>query len=206
MTIVREAFTPEAGIGGVIGGMLVGIQRASFSNEAGLGSAAIVQATARTDYPVRQGFVGMLGPFIDTVIVCMATALLIVVTGMHEGGQGIAGVELTSRALEQGGAWLSYVLAVAVFLFAYSTQITWFYYGEIGATYILGEKKWVSTGFKFVFLAFTVIGCAATLENVVNLTDALFLSMAFANILGLYMLAPEIKRDLKAYILQMKSS
>lgn len=205
ITIFTEAFTPEAGIAGVIGGMLVGIQRAAFSNEAGLGSAAIVQATARTDYPVRQGFVGMLGPFIDTVIVCMATALLIVVTGMHETGQGLAGVELTSQALEQGGEWLAYVLAVAVFLFAFSTQITWYYYGEVGATYIFGEKKWVALSFKIIFLVFTVIGCASQLENVIAFADALFLSMAFANIVALYILAPEIKRDLKAYILQMKS-
>lgn len=206
LTIFREAFTPEAGVGGFIGAILVGVKRASFSNEAGLGSAAIVQATARTAFPVRQGFVGMLGPFFDTVIVCLATALLIVVTGVYEGGQGISGVELTSRALEDGGgAWLAYVLALAVFLFAYSTLITWFYYGEIGATYLFGEKKWVSVGFKVIFLSCVVLGCSAELENIVNLTDAMFLSMAFPNIVALYLCAPEIRRDLKAYIKTLKA-
>lgn len=203
--IFRDAFTPEAGIGGVIGGILVGVQRASFSNESGLGSAAIVQCTAKTEHPVRQGFVGMLGPFIDTVVVCMMTALLIVVTGAYEGGQGISGVELTSRAMESGGAWLSYVLAVAVFLFAYSTLITWFYYGEIGMTYLLGEKKWVSWLFKFIFLGFIIIGCSAKLENVVNLSDAMFLSMGIPNIIGLYLLAPIIRKDLKEYIARLKA-
>lgn len=205
VTIFTSALSPEAGMGGVIGAMLAGVQRASFSNESGLGSAAIVQCTAKTDYPVRQGFVGMLGPFIDTVIVCSMTALLITVTGVYEAGQGVSGVELTSKAMEQGGAWLSYVLALAVFLFAYSTLITWYYYGEIGMTFLLGEKKWVATLYKVIFLAVVVVGTAAQLENVVNLADALFLSMAIANIIGLYMLAPEIKRDLKAYIQGLKT-
>lgn len=206
MTIINEALSPAAGIGGVIGGMLTGIQRASFSNEAGLGSAAIVQATAKTDYPIRQGFVGMLGPFLDTVVVCLATALVIVITGAYEGGQGVAGVELTSRAMAAGGGeWMTYVLAVAVFLFAYSTQLTWYYYGEIGMKFILGEKKWVAWLYKAIYLGFVVIGCSATLGNVVNLTDAMFLSMAFANIVGLYLLAPEIKRDLKHYVANHKA-
>ncbi len=205
-TIFSEAFNFEAGFGGVIGAMLVGIQRASFSNESGLGSAAIVQCTAKTNYPVRQGFVGMLGPFADTIVVCFITAMLIVVTGVYEAGQGVSGVELTSKAMEEGAAWLSYVLALAVFLFAYSTLITWYYYGEIGMTSIFGKKPWVPTLYKIIFLVFIVIGCGAKLDNVVNLGDALFLSMGFANIVALYMLAPEIKRDLKAYIKEMKAA
>ncbi|MCC6598043.1 MAG: alanine:cation symporter family protein [Alphaproteobacteria bacterium] len=205
VTIFREALSPEAGMGGLIGAILMGVKRASFSNEAGLGSAAIVQATAKTAFPVRQGMVGMLGPFLDTVVVCSATALLIVVTGAYESGQGVSGVQLTSNALEHGGAWLSYVLALAVFLFAYSTLITWFYYGEIGATSLLGEKKWVSVAFKIIFLTCVVLGCAMKLENIVNLTDALFLSMAFPNIIALYLFAPEIKRDLKVYIKNLKA-
>ncbi len=203
--IFSEALNFKAGLGGVIGGMLVGIQRASFSNEAGLGSAPIVQSTAKTNYPVRQGFVGMLGPFADTVVVCFITAMLIVVTGVYEDADGITGVELTSQAMEQGGAWLSYVLALAVVLFAYSTLITWYYYGEIGMTFIFGEKKWVAHLYKGIFLLFIVAGCAAKLGNFIDFTDGLFLSMGFANILGLYLLAPEIKRDLKAYIADLKT-
>ncbi len=204
-TIFTEAFTPEAGIGGFIGAMLQGIKRASFSNESGLGSAAIVQSTARTNYPVRQGFVGMIGPFADTIVVCFITAMLIVVTGVYEGNTGISGVELTSKAMEEGGQWLSYVLALAVFLFAYSTLITWYYYGEIGMMHLLGKKSWVPMLYKIIFLVFIVIGCSAQLKNVIELSDALFLSMAFGNIIALYMFAPEIKRDLKTYVTQMKA-
>ncbi len=203
--IFSEALNFQAGLGGVIGGMLVGIQRASFSNEAGLGSAPIVQCTAKTEHPVRQGFVGMLGPFADTIVVCFVTAMLIVVTGVYQGADGITGVELTSKAMEQGGEWLSYVLALAVVLFAYSTLITWYYYGEIGMTFILGEKKWVARLYQIIFLLFIVAGCAAKLGNFIDFTDGLFLSMGFANILALYILAPEIKRDLKAYIAEMKT-
>lgn len=206
MIILSEALNFEAGLGGVLGGMLVGVQRASFSNEAGLGSAAIVQCTAKTRYPVRQGFVGMLGPFADTIIVCFITAMLIVVTGAYESADGISGVELTSTAMENGGAWLSYVLALAVFLFAYSTLITWYYYGEIGMTYILGEKKWVAHLYKAIFLTVVVAGTSVSLGNFIDFTDGLFLSMGFANIIALYMFAPEIKRELKSYIQEMKAT
>ncbi|MEM7651022.1 MAG: amino acid carrier protein [Pseudomonadota bacterium] len=205
-TIFSEALNFEAGFGGILGGMLVGIQRASFSNEAGLGSAPIVQCTAKTNHPVRQGFVGMIGPFADTIVVCFITAMLIVVTGAYQGADGISGVELTSKAMEFGGDWLSYVLGIAVFLFAYSTLITWYYYGEIGLTYILGEKMWVAKLYKAIFLAVVVAGCSAKLGNFIDFTDGLFLSMGFANIIALYMFAPEIKRELKAYIKEMKNA
>ena len=203
--IFQEALNFEAGLGGVLGGMLVGIQRASFSNEAGLGSAPIVQCTAKTEYPVRQGFVGMLGPFADTIVVCFTTAMLIVVTGAYQNADGISGVELTSMAMENGGEWLSYVLALAVFLFAYSTLITWYYYGEIGMTYILGEKMWVAHLYKLIFLLVVIAGTSIKLGSFIDFTDGLFLSMGFANIIALYMFAPEIKRDLKAYIQDMKA-
>lgn len=204
-TIFHEALNFKAGFGGVLGGMLVGIQRASFSNEAGLGSAAIVQCTAKTEYSVRQGFVGMLGPFADTIVVCFITAMLIVVTGVYTGSDGITGVELTSQAMEQGAPWLSYVLALAVFLFAYSTMITWYYYGEIGMTFILGEHMWVAHLYKVIFLLVVVAGCSASLGNFIDFTDGLFLSMGFANIIALYLLAPEIRRDTKEYIAELKA-
>ena len=204
-TIFSEALNFQAGFGGILGGMLVGIQRASFSNEAGLGSAAIVQCTAKTEEPVRQGFVGMIGPFADTIVVCFITSMLIVVTGVYTASNGITGVELTSQAMEQGAPWLSYVLALAVFLFAYSTLITWYYYGEIGMTYILGEKMWVAHLYKVIFLLVVVAGCSAKLGNFIDFTDGLFLSMGFANIIALYMLAPEIKHDTKTYIQKLKA-
>lgn len=203
--IFSEALNFQAGLGAVLGGLLVGVQRASFSNEAGLGSAPIVQCTAKTNHPARQGFVGMLGPFADTIIVCFITAMLIVVTGAYEGSDGISGVELTSRAMEHGAGWLSYVLAVAVFLFAYSTLITWYYYGEIGMTYILGEKKWVARLYQVIFLLFIVAGCSVSLGNFIDFTDGLFLSMGIANILALYLFAGEIKQETKAYLADLKA-
>lgn len=205
VTILREAFTPAAGLGGLLGGLLVGVQRASFSNESGLGSAAIVQSCAKTNIPVRQGAASMMGPFIDTVVICTMTALVIVVTGVYEGGKGIAGVELTSRAFETAIPGAEYMLAVCVFLFAFSTLIGWAYYGVKGSTFIFGEHVWVENTFKVIFCFCIVIGCAAELGNVIRFTDAMILSMAFPNIIGLYILAPEIKRDLEAYIVRMRT-
>lgn len=204
-TIFSEAFSWEAGLGGFLGGLLVGVQRAAFSNEAGLGSAAIVHATAKTDDAVSQGFVGMLGPFIDTIVICLVTALLIVISGAYVGGEGLAGVELTSAALESGMPWFSYVLALVVFLFAYSTMITWFYYGLKGLTFLFGENALLEMGFKIFFCICVVIGTSAQLNNIIAFTDAMILSLAIPNILGLYLLAPEIKRDVKAYTAKLKA-
>ncbi len=204
MTILHDAFSMEAGIGGLMGGLLVGVQRASFSNEAGLGSAAIVHAPAKTDTAIKQGMVGMLGPFIDTVVICTMTALMIVVSGAHLDGTGVEGVELTSRAMASAVSWFPYVLAFTVFLFAYSTLITWAYYGQKGLTYIFGEKPWLEMAYKIFFCGCVVIGTSANFDNIVSFTDAMILSLAFPNIVGLYMLAPEIKRDLKDYIAKLK--
>lgn len=201
--IVRMAFAPEAGLGGLIGALLVGVQRAAFSNESGLGSAAIVHANAKTDQPISQGFVGMLGPFIDTVIICMVTALVIVFSGAYETGNGMEGVELTSRAFESAIPGSRYILALTVFLFAYSTLITWCYYGQKCVTYLFGEKDRVEQIYKISFLCFIVVGASSELTNVINFTDAMILSMAFPNIIGLYFFAPEIKRDLKKYLAEV---
>lgn len=198
--IFRLAFMPEAGFGGVLGAILVGVQRASFSNEAGLGSAAIVHATAKTDKPVSQGFVGMLGPFIDTVVICMVTALVIVFSGAYQTGNGMEGVELTSRAFESVIPGSRYILALVVLLFAYSTLITWSYYGLKCTTYLFGERDGLELAYKLLFCAFVVIGASSQLENVIGFTDAMILSMGIPNIIGLYVLAPELKKDLKKYI------
>ena len=205
MTIISDAFSMQAGIGGLLGGLLVGVQRASFSNEAGLGSASIVHSTAMTDSPISQGFVGMLGPFIDTVIICTVTALVIVISGAYVDGTGVEGVELTSRALASGVSWFPYILALTVFLFAYSTLITWSYYGVKATTFLFGERKWVVTSFKLFFCFCVVVGASVPLDQLINFSDAMILAMGIPNIIGLYLFAPEIKRDLKEYITKLKS-
>lgn len=204
--IFRGAFVPEAGFGALIGTLLLGIQRATFSNEAGLGSAAISQSPARSNNPVEQGLVGMLGPFIDTVIICMVTAIVIVLTGAYESGNGMEGVELTSRAFASVVSWFPYLLALIVFLFAYSTIIGWFYIGVKGFAYMFGEHAWVENIYKAIFCFCIVIGASAELNSVINFTDAMVFAMAVPNIIGLYVLAPEIRRDMKEYIAKLKAS
>ncbi len=206
VTIFTEAFNPQAGVGGLIGALLVGVQRAAFSNESGLGSAAIVHANAKTDDAVSQGFVGMLGPFIDTVIICLVTALVIVISGAYENVEGMQGVALTSAALESGVPWFKYVLALTVFLFAYSTMITWSYYGIKSVTFLFGEKGWVEMAYKLFFCLCIVIGASAQLDNIIAFTDAMILSMGIPNILGMFLLAGVIRREVKEYTTKLKSS
>lgn len=198
-TIITEAFSMKAGFGALLGGILIGVQRAAFSNEAGLGSAAIVQSTANTDGPVGTGIVGMLGPFIDTIIICNITALVIIVSGTYIGAEGLQGVELTSKAFESAIPNFSYILTGCVFLFAYSTMIAWYYNGAICVRYLFGEKDSIEFVFKVFYCICTVIGTCATLGNLLDFTDSAFLALALPNIIGLYMLAPEIKADTKAY-------
>lgn len=200
MTIFDLALTPEAGFGAILGGMLIGVQRAVFSNEAGIGSAAIVHSTAKCDTPVSQGFVGMLGPFIDTIVICMVTALVIVMTGAYEGGSGMEGVSLTSRAFETALPWFPYVLAMTVLLFAYSTMIAWFYYGLRCLTFMTGEKAWIEMLYKVAFCGFVVIGASAALDNIVLFSDSMLFAMAIPNVIGLYLLAPELKKDINEYL------
>jgi len=198
--ILHSALTPEAGFGAVLGALLMGVQRAAFSNEAGLGTAAIAHSAVKTDEPVSQGLVGMLGPFIDTVIICLVTALVITVTGAYETSGDMEGIVLTSRAFEMGFSWMSYVLFAVVFLFAYSTLISWCYYGQKSFSYLFGHGKVADTIFKLGFLGFIVVGASSDLAQVINFTDAAIFAMAIPNIIGLYILAPEVKADLKAYL------
>lgn len=199
-TIFRLAWAPEAGFGAVLGALLIGVQRAAFSNEAGVGSAAIVHATAKVKDPVSQGFVGMLGPFIDTIVICMVTALVIVMTGAYEGGAGMEGVTLTSRAFESAIPWFPYVLAFTVLLFAYSTMIAWFYYGLRCLTFMTGEKPLVEMAYKVIFCAFTIVGSSAALDNIILFSDSMIFAMAIPNVIGLYLLAPELRKDIKKYL------
>lgn len=199
-TIFKMALSPEAGFGAVLGSLLIGVQRAAFSNEAGVGSAAIVHSTAKTNDPVSQGFVGMLGPFIDTIVICMVTALVIVMTGAYEGGVGMEGVSLTSRAFESAIPWFPYVLTLTVFLFAYSTMIAWFYYGQTCLTYMTGEKPMVEMAYKIIFCLFVIVGASSALGNIIKFSDSMIFAMAIPNVIGLYLLAPELRKDLKKYL------
>jgi AGCS family alanine or glycine:cation symporter len=197
--IISGAFGLEAGIGCLIGALLQGVRRAAFSNEAGTGSAGIAHAVVKTDQPVSQGIVAMIGPFIDTVVICMITALVIVITGSYGSEGNMEGVELTSRAFESAFSWFPYVLALTVFLFAFSTMISWAYYGLKATTYLFGERKSTEMIYKVLFCLFVIVGASADLGVIIRMSDSLFFLMAIPNIIGLYILAPEIKRDLKKY-------
>jgi len=204
ITILQLAFSMEAGIGGLLGGLLVGVQRAAFSNEAGLGSASIVQSTTNTDGPVGTGMVAMLGPLIDTILICNITGLVIVITGAYTATDGIAGVQLTSMAFEHAIPNFRYALTFIVILFAYSTMISWYYCGAVAFRYLFGEKESVEELFKIFFCICIIIGASAKLGNLIDFADAAMMSMAIPNIVGLYLFAPEIKRDVKEYIARIK--
>lgn len=205
VTIFNMAFSVEAGLGAMLGGLLNGIQRAAFSNEAGLGSASIVQSTTNTDGPVGTGMVAMLGPFIDTILICNITGLVIVLTGVYTTTDGIVGVALTSLAFEQAVPIFKYFLTVIVLLFAYSTMISWYYCGAVCFRYLCGEKDKIETLFKVFYCSCIIVGASAQLGHLINFADAAMLSMAIPNIIGLYLFAPEIKRDVKDYIARIRS-
>ncbi len=213
-TIVRLAFSENAFFGGIVGVMVTGITRASFSNEAGLGSAAIAHAAAKTDEPVREGMVAMLGPFIDTIIVCFMTSMVIVITGVWDNPEiaahgGNLGVSLTAEAFRTVLPWFPYVLTICIAFFAYSTMIAWCYYGEVGWTYLLdhfgGRGKDTVFIFRIIFICFVVYGAVNKLADVIDFTDAMILSMAFPNILGSMLLAPKVRAKLKDYMRRLKS-
>ena len=212
ITILQGAFSPDALYGGFIGVLVVGFQRAAFSNEAGIGSAAIAHAAAKTEYPVREGVVALLEPFIDTVIVCTMTALVIVMTGAYQNpeygtlissGQGAA---LTSKAMGEEISFFPYILSIAVILFAYSTMISWSYYGERCWTWLFGEKAaLVSLGssasliYRVLFLCFVFLGSIMTADNILTFSDLMILGMAFPNVLGLFLLSKGVRKDLDEY-------
>ena len=197
--IFESGLSLKAGVGGLLGAIIMGIQRAAFSNEAGLGTAAIAHAPTKTSQPISEGFIGMLGPVIDTVIVCTMTALVIVTSGVYEVGQGMEGVALTNRAFATHIAWFPYVLAVAVNLFAFSTMLAWSYYGSKSFSFIFGERRDIELIYRLSFCGFLVIGAMAELGPVIAFTDAMVFAMAVPNIIGLYLLAPTLKRKLKIY-------
>lgn len=199
--IWNGAFNPTGVAGGLVGVMIIGFRRAVFSNEAGLGSAAIAHSTAKTKEPISEGFVALLEPFIDTVVICTMTALVIITTVYDPSlaGTSVAGIELTTRAFASTIAWSGIPLAIAAILFAYSTMIAWSYYGLKAFTYLVGDSKAADIGFKLFFLLFVVLGSAIQLSALIDLSDALVFIVAIPNLIGLYLLAPVVKQELKRY-------
>jgi len=207
------AFNPAAIKGGIIGVLIVGFQRAAFSNEAGIGSASIAHSAVKTNEPITEGFVALLEPFIDTVVICTMTALVLIFTGLYTNPDGLEGAALTSAAFGSVFPWFPYILIVAIFLFAFSTMISWSYYGVKGFDYLLGGtfNKWFGSRkvaenvYRFFFLSCVVVGAASSLGAVVDFTDMMILSLAFPNILGLYIMSGEVRKDLKSYLKRLKS-
>lgn len=201
--IVTGAFTPIAVAGGMVGVLVQGFKRAVFSSEAGLGSAAIAHSTASVKYPVRQGLVALYEPFIDTVVICTMTALVIVITGVYDAPAyeslraASQGAALTAAAFATVSDWFPIILTMSVVLFAYSTMISWSYYGERCWVYVFGERY--SMLYKMMFVSFTIISSIASAANLVDLTDLLVLSMAFPNLIGLYVLSGKVRVALTQY-------
>ena len=202
--IFTGAFSPEGVTGGIVGVLIVGVQRAAFSNEAGLGSAAIAHSAVQTNRPVTEGYVALLEPFIDTVVICTMTALTIVVTGAYTTG-GEEGVQLTSTAFETVLPWFPNALAVAVVLFAFSTQLAWSYYGAKATAYLTNESRIADIIYKSVFLLFVVIGAASSLDAIILFSDSMIFAMSIPNLIGVYLLMRVVKRELTEYEADLKS-
>jgi AGCS family alanine or glycine:cation symporter len=219
--IMDGAFSPMAGLGGLVGVLIVGFQRAAFSNEAGAGSAAIAHSAVRTKYPASEGVVALLEPFIDTVVICTMTALVIIffnINGtdpqsvfnytaahgssviLNSTGETINGVDLTSMAFDSVIPNFSYVLTIAIVLFAFSTMISWSYYGLQAWKYLFGKGKAADITYKILFLIFVVIGAAATLDAVIKFSDAMILALVFPNMIGLLFLFPKVRQEMKRYL------
>ncbi|MFK7892230.1 MAG: alanine/glycine:cation symporter family protein [Granulosicoccus sp.] len=219
--IFAGAFTGLGVAGGFVGALIQGFKRAAFSNEAGVGSAAIAHSAVKTKEPITEGFVSLLEPLIDTVVICTMTALVIIITGqliqdpqtglyVLDGSSiatvgGTSGVALTSAAFGSTISWFPYILAVAVVLFAFSTMISWSYYGLKSWTYLFGEGKTAELIFKIIFCVFIVIGAAASLGPVIDFSDAAIFAMAVVNITGLYFLMSIVKQELHSYSERLSS-
>ena len=197
-TIVREAFVPDAVAGGIVGALIQGFRRAAFANEAGIGSAPMAHATVRTNEPMSQGFAALMEPFLDTIIICLLTALVIVVSGVNETSSNV-GIALTSDAFKTVVPWFPKVLAVVAVLFALSTVLAWGYYGEQAWTWLFGETKPSRVAFRVFLCGMLSVAATFPLDQVVNIVDACSFCMALPNILAIYLLMPELRRDLASY-------
>jgi AGCS family alanine or glycine:cation symporter len=217
--IFNEAFNPTAiGVGGIIGVLMIGFQRAAFSNEAGAGSASIAHSAVKTKYAASEGLVALLEPFIDTVIICSMTALVIIIFnfgGYFEyGGDGLGnifidgeafeGPEITQRAFAEFIPYSSVFLTIAIVLFAVSTMISWSYYGLQSWKFLFGRGKVADLTYKGLFLVFVVVGAAASMNSIWAFSDAMIFAMVFPNMIGLFFLFPIVKQELKKYLLAIK--
>ncbi len=202
--IIDGAFAPIGIVGGAVGVLIQGFRRAAFSNEAGVGSASIAHAAVRTKYPASEGLVALLEPFIDTVVVCTMTALVLIITGnVDPGNAGLNDADailLTSSAFESVISWFPYVLTVAVVLFAFSTQISWSYYGYQSWAYLFGRTKRTEYTYKIIFCLFVIVGASASLSSVIGFSDAMIFGMMVPNMIGIVLLAPKVKKELKKYM------
>jgi AGCS family alanine or glycine:cation symporter len=217
--IFGGAFTPAAGFGGLLGVLIVGFQRAAFSNEAGAGSAAIAHSAVKTRYPASEGVVALLEPFIDTVVICTMTAIVIILFNVPATGQDpmfpygdvvnkevliegnrVGGVDLTSMAFDSVLPGFKYVLTIAIILFAFSTMISWSYYGLQSWKFLFGRSRAADLSYKLLFLTFIVIGAAISLGSVIDFSDAMILALVFPNMLGLLLLFPKVRQELKRYL------
>lgn len=208
MAILNGAMSPEGVAGGVVGTMVIGFQRAVFSNEAGIGSASIAHAAVKTDRPATEGLVALFGPFVDTVIICTLTALVIGVTAQVDGTflsqTAYEGVGMTSEAFRRAISWSPYPLAVAALLFAFSTALAWSYYGLKGWTSLVGEGKGTKMAFNLVFCGFVALGATIQLQSVLDFSDAMVFVLCVPNILGLVLLTPVVKEELKRFLVRVR--
>ena len=206
--IFTGAFSPEGVAGGAIGVLVQGFRRAAFSNEAGIGSASIAHSAVKTKYAASEGMVALLEPFIDTVVVCTMTALVLIITGNVNAANAslndAQAILLTSGAFESAISWFPYVLTIAVVLFAFSTMISWSYYGFQGWAYLFGRSKKMEYTYKIIFCLFVVVGAAASLGSVIGFSDAMIFAMMVPNMVGIVILAPKVKNELEKYLKVIK--
>lgn len=209
--IVVQAFNPQAGLGGLFGVLVIGFRRAAFSNEAGAGSASIAHSAVKTRYAASEGLVALMEPFIDTVVICTMTALVVIIynapghfqygtAAVQIGDRLVEGATLTSLAFENTISWFPYILTIAIVLFALSTMISWSYYGLQSWMYLFGKSKVAEMSYKLIFLVFIVIGASANMSAVWGFSDAMILAMVFPNMIGLMFLFPVVKRELNRYL------
>ncbi len=218
--IFTQAFTPQAGLGGLFGVLITGFRRAAFSNEAGAGSAAIAHSAVKTKFAASEGLVALMEPFIDTVVICTMTALVIIMynsggvfeygsgsgTGVLINGEEIEGAVLTSMAFESTIPWFPVILTIAIILFAISTMISWSYYGSQAWMYLFGKSKTTDLIYKVIFCIFIVIGAGASMDSVWGFSDAMILGLVFPNMIGLFILFPKVKEELNRYLSAIKSN
>ena len=202
--IVKGAFNPEGVVGGLVGVFVIGMRRAIYSTEAGIGSSTIVHAAAKTDEPVSEGFVALFEPFIDTVVVSTMTALVIVVTGAYR-IEGLNDIQMTSAAFASVFSWFPYILALAVLLFAFSTIVSWSYYVSRVWSFLFGESRRSQITYRSIFCLALIPGGALSVTQVIDLIDSFFFLMAIPNVIGLYILAPQVKADLQSYLARIRS-